>query len=200
MLAAIDTRIRVEVGDITVCAVDASVNAANCTLLGGGGVDGAIHRAAGPQLLVACAKLCGCRTGEAKWTPGFRLPAKSVIHTPGPVWHGGCIGEDAQLASCYRRSLEVAMEHGATSIAFPCISTGVYHFPAERAASIALATVRQFLAAHAQPAEVRFVCFKEADAVIYRRLPAASHLYLPHGSRLSSPRPFNGDLPCPPKS
>ena len=174
MPTEVDARIRVEVGDITTCAVDAIVSAANCTLLGGGGVDGAIHRTAGPELLVACARLCGCHTGEAKWTPGFRLPAKGVIHTPGPVWHGGRSSEDLQLASCYRRSLQVAVAHGARSIAFPCISTGVYHFPAERAASIALATVRQFLAAHVQVEQVIFVCFHAEDAEIYRRLLAVA--------------------------
>ena len=173
MSTEVDARIRVEVGDITTCAVDAIVNAANCTLLGGGGVDGAIHCAAGPELLAACARLCGCRTGEAKWTPGFRLPAKGVIHTPGPVWHGGRSGEDRQLASCYLRSLQVAVAHGAKSVAFPCVSTGAYHFPAERAASIALATVRHFLAAHVQIEQVHFVCFHPDDAEIYRRLLAA---------------------------
>jgi len=169
---SIDARLRIEVGDITACAVDAIVNAANCTLLGGGGVDGAIHRAAGPRLLAACMLLGGCRTGDAKWTPGFRLQAKGVIHTPGPVWHGGQQGEDDLLASCYRRALEEAVAHGARSVAFPCISTGVYHFPAERAAGIALTTVRAFLSAHDQPEQVVFVCFKEADAAIYRRLLA----------------------------
>ena len=170
MPESIEKRMRVEVGDITTYAVDAIVNAANGSLLGGGGVDGAIHRAAGPQLLLSCVKLCGCATGEAKWTPGFRLSAKGVIHTPGPVWRGGAHGEDEFLASCYRRSLEVAAEHGAQSVAFPCISTGVYGFPAERAASIALKTVRAFLSEHETPALVILVCFKEADAAIYRKL------------------------------
>lgn len=169
-MTADTARLRIEVGEITACAVDAIVNAANCTLLGGGGVDGAIHRAAGPRLLAACALLGGCRTGDAKWTPGFRLPARGVIHTVGPVWHGGLRGEDDLLASCYRRALEEAAAHGAAAIAFPCISTGVYRFPPERAAGIALAAVRTFLAAHDQPAQVVFVCFKEADAAIYRRL------------------------------
>ena len=168
MSGAVDARIRIEVADITTCAVDAVVNAANTTLLGGGGVDGAIHRAAGPALLLACAKLGGCATGDAKWTPGFRLPAKGVIHTPGPVWHGGDRGEDDLLASCYRRSLEVAAERGCRSAAFPCISTGVYRFPPERAAGIALTTVRAFLATHDLPAQVTFVCFREADAAVYR--------------------------------
>ena len=169
---ATDARLQIEVGDITACAVDAIVNAANCTLLGGGGVDGAIHRAAGPRLLAACPRLGGCRTGDAKWTPGFGLPAKGVIHTPGPVWHGGGRGEDDLLDSCYRRSLEEEVEHGARTVSFPCISTGVYRFPPERAAAIALAAVRSFLAAHDLPVSVTFVCFKEADAAIYRTLLA----------------------------
>ena len=173
MPTGVDARIRVAVGDITTFRVDAIVNAANNTLLGGGGVDGAIHQAAGPELLAACTKLCGCRTGDAKWTPGFRLPAKSVIHTPGPVWHGGRSGEDRQLANCYHHSLRVALAQGAKSVAFPCISTGVYHFPVERAASIALATVRQFLTAHVQIQQVIFVCFHPADADVYRRLMTA---------------------------
>lgn len=158
--------------DITVLAVDAIVNAANSSLLGGGGVDGAIHRAAGPELLEACRKLNGCATGDAKATPGFRLPAKWVFHAVGPVWHGGGQGEDALLAGCYRRCLELAREHAVQSIAFPAISTGVYHFPAERAARIALATVREHLDG-SLVGRVEFVCFGADTFAIYRRLLSA---------------------------
>jgi O-acetyl-ADP-ribose deacetylase len=156
-------------GDITKLEVDAIVNAANTSLLGGGGVDGAIHRAAGPELLEACRKLHGCATGDAKATPGFRLPAKWVFHAVGPVWSGGQRGEDELLTSCYRRCLELAREHGAKSIAFPAISTGVYSFPPERAAKIALTTVRQHVDASGVE-EVRFVCFNQETRRIYEGL------------------------------
>ena len=156
-------------GDITKLEVDAIVNAANTSLLGGGGVDGAIHRAAGPDLLEACRKLHGCATGDAKATSGFRLPAKWVFHAVGPVWSGGQRGEDELLAGCYRRCLELAREHGAKSIAFPAISTGVYSFPLERAAKIALRTVREHVDASGVE-EVRFVCFNEETRRIYEGL------------------------------
>jgi O-acetyl-ADP-ribose deacetylase (regulator of RNase III) len=155
--------------DITTLAVDAIVNAANTSLLGGGGVDGAIHRAAGPELLAACKRLGGCATGDAKATPGFRLPAKWVFHAVGPVWHGGNHNEDALLAGCYRRCLELAREHRAASIAFPAISTGVYSFPPDRAAEIALRTVREQVAASGVSL-VQFVCFNRDTLAIYNNL------------------------------
>ena len=148
--------------------MDAIVNAANCSLLGGGGVDGAIHRAAGRELLEACRKFNGCKTGEARITPGFKLPAKFVIHTPGPVWHGGNHNEAELLKNCYINSLALAKENLCRTIAFPCISTGVYHFPKEQAAQIALETVLSNVSASIE--KVIFCCFSDSDAEIYREI------------------------------
>ena len=152
-------RIEIVEGDITRLDIDAIVNAANKSLLGGGGVDGAIHRAAGPELREACAKLGGCDTGEAKITPGFKLPARYVIHTVGPVWGGGERGEDRLLAACYHNALSLALEHGLASIAYPAISTGAYGFPPDRAAHIALRTVLATLKGNETIEQVVFCCF-----------------------------------------
>ena len=163
-------RIEIVQADITTLPVDAIVNAANRSLLGGGGVDGAIHRAAGPELLAECRTLGGCPTGEARITGGYRLPARYVIHTVGPVWHGGGRDEGALLAACYRNSLQLAAGQALRSMAFPSISTGVYRFPFERACRIALQEVQGFLATHPLPERVIFCCFSAVDRAIYERV------------------------------
>lgn len=157
-------------GDITALEVDAIVNAANTSLLGGGGVDGAIHRAAGPELLAECRTLHGCPTGQAKATKGYRLPAKYVIHTVGPVWYGGKKGEPELLASCYRNALTQALELNCRTVAFPAISTGVYHYPPQEAAAIAATECRRFLTDHPDGPEITFVCFSAPMADIYRQM------------------------------
>lgn len=166
-------RLQTVLGDITKQSVDAIVNAANCSLLGGGGVDGAIHRAAGPELLAECRTLHGCETGQAKITKGYRLPAKHVIHTPGPVWHGGNKGEAELLASCYRSCLELASENGCRTVDFPSISTGVYRFPLDKAAAIATKTIKEYLKAHPEIERVRMVCFDERTKAAYDSAIAA---------------------------
>ena len=156
-------------GDITRSDADAIVNAANCSLLGGGDVDGAIHRAAGPDLLKECRTLGGCKTGEAKITKGYDLKAKYVIHTPGPVWHGGGRNESALLESCYRNCLKLASENGCRTVDFPSISTGVYHFPVDQAADIAVRTILGYLDEHPEIERVRMVCFDEGTKSAYER-------------------------------
>jgi O-acetyl-ADP-ribose deacetylase (regulator of RNase III) len=167
-------RIDVVEGDITKLRVDAIVNAANSSLLGGGGVDGAIHRAAGPDLVFECRLLGGCPTGEARVTKGYRLPAKHVIHTVGPVWRGGEHGEDDLLASCYRESLRLAAANGVRTIAFPAISTGIYGFPVERAARVAVREVRAFLAHDETIERVSLVCFGRESFETFRAALAAA--------------------------
>jgi O-acetyl-ADP-ribose deacetylase len=167
-------RIELYQGDITRLSVDVIVNAANNSLLGGGGVDGAIHRAAGPGLLEVCSLLGGCPTGEARITKGFKLPATYIIHTVGPVWHGGRNNEESLLASCYRESLKLAMEHGCREVAFPNISTGIYHFPKELAARIAITEVKEFLDKNAIPEKVIFVCYDQENLGIYQELLTSS--------------------------
>lgn len=165
------TKLCVVLGDITLQEVDAIVNAANTSLLGGGGVDGAIHQAAGPELLIACERLGGCKPGDAKVTSGFRLPARFVIHTVGPVYADGDHREDALLASCYTRSLEVAHEYNIHSLAFPAISTGAYGFPKAEAAQIAVKTVEAYVAKHSTFfSEIRFVVYVKEDLAWYRSL------------------------------
>ena len=162
-------RIEIIQGDITKQSVDAIVNAANCSLLGGGGVDGAIHRAAGPELLAECRTLNGCETGKAKITKGYRLPAKYVIHTPGPIWYGGSRGEAELLASCYRSCLTLASENGCKTVDFPSISTGVYHFPLDKAAYIAINTISDYLKGHDDIERVRMVCFDSRTLAQYEK-------------------------------
>jgi O-acetyl-ADP-ribose deacetylase (regulator of RNase III) len=163
-------KIEIQKGDITKLKVDAIVNAANTSLLGGGGVDGAIHRAAGPELLEFHRKLGGCSTGEAKISPGFKLPAKFIIHTVGPVWDGGKNNEDKLLANCYKNSLKLARENKVKTIAFPAISTGVYRFPLERATKIAVDEVKKFLEKNESIEKVIFVCFDEETYQVYQKI------------------------------
>lgn len=162
-------RLKIIQGDITKCKTDAIVNAANTSLLGGGGVDGAIHRAAGPDLLAECRTLGGCLTGEAKATKAYRLPCRYVIHTPGPIWRGGKANEDQLLASCYRNSLAQASALGCKTVAFPSISTGVYHFPLSRAARIAIDTIRDYLDGHDEITCVTMVCFDAGTLAAYEQ-------------------------------
>jgi O-acetyl-ADP-ribose deacetylase (regulator of RNase III) len=169
-MSEIGQRIHVHTGDITKLAVDAIVNAANTSLLGGGGVDGAIHRAAGPELLAECRTLNGCKVGDAKLTKGYKLPARFIIHTVGPVWQGGGKGEAELLASCYRRSLELAAAKDCRTVAFPAISTGVYRYPKDQATQIAVGTVSAFVGQNAVPETVIFCCFDQQTAELYQQV------------------------------
>ena len=169
-ITQLDNSIKVVVGDITRLRVDAIVNAANTKLLGGGGVDGAIHRAAGPELLEECEKLNGCKTGQSKITQAYDLPSRRIIHTVGPVWGGGKRNEDELLASCYRTALDLAEENNLKSIAFPCISTGIYRFPKERAARIAVGVVKDYLLEKKYTGDVIFCCFSSEDASVYKQI------------------------------
>ena len=171
-MSTLSERIRIHTGDITKLDVDAIVNAANSSLLGGGGVDGAIHRAAGPELEFECRMLNGCKVGDAKITKGYKLPARNIIHTVGPVWQGGGKGEAGLLASCYRRSLEIARAHDCRTVAFPAISTGIYRYPKEEAADIAVGTASDFLQQNAVPETVVFCCFDGQTSELYRRAVA----------------------------
>ena len=167
-MTALENRIELLRADITTLEVDAIVNAANASLCGGGGVDGAIHRAAGPELLAHCRTLGRSRAGEVTYTPGFKLPAKAILHAVGPVWRGGTSGEPAALRSCYAKACALCREHDLDSVAFPSISTGAYRFPLRKAAKIAVETVREALVQHERPTRVVFCCFSEGDLQVYR--------------------------------